>query len=256
MALTNPSGTHEIRTPTSTPDGSGSSVRGHAAEVCRAQSERKRTCHSPRTPTIYDVAALAGVSIATVSFGVRATVGEGQRRNPPGGAGSSSTLGDVPMSSRRLGEVEMGILGLRRTTDVQFSADPDVGDRRRSSTSSTTPSSSTRCNAGVQLQSWREGYALLVRGSVDGSAAQQNESVMNDLATRVDGLAVFPRTVPMEVLERLAQRIPVVALSEAPEGPTSIGFVTVDNRSAMFELTEHLLKVHGSRNLAFVDRGQ
>ena len=207
-----------------------------------------------RVPTIYDVAALAGVSIATVSF----AFGRPEKV-------SASTLQAVLDAARHLGYVpsararglasgRTGVLGLCSYDYVQFSAQVSSNKTDEHDVAQ-YPIFIDEVQRGVQLQSWRDGYALLVRGSVDGSAAHENESVMNDLATRVDGLAVFPKTVPMNVLERLSNRVPIVALSEAPEGPTKIGFVTVDNRIAMSELTNHLIDVHQSRTLAFVGSG-
>lgn len=205
-------------------------------------------------PTIYDVAARAGVSIATVSFAFRRPekVSAGTLQSV---LEAARELGYVPSGhARGLASGRTGILGLCSYDYKQFS-DQRPSNMTEGGDLAQYPIFIDEVQRGVQLQSWREGYALLVRGSVDGSATEQNESVMNDLATRVDGLAVFPKTVPLDVLVRLAKRVPVVALSEAPEEPTDIGFVTVDNRASMFELTNHLLSVHKIRKLAFVGSG-
>ncbi|MDQ1022348.1 DNA-binding LacI/PurR family transcriptional regulator [Streptomyces afghaniensis] len=118
-----------------------------------------------------------------------------------------------------------------------------------------TPTS-TRCGSrlyvdevqrGVELECWRRGYALLIGG---GSRAD-TQTVVTDIVGRVDGLAVFPHTVPDDVLERISQRIPVVALSEGPQHD-GLSNVCADNRGGMRAVTEHLIVEHGLRDLLFV----
>jgi LacI family transcriptional regulator len=100
---------------------------------------------------------------------------------------------------------------------------------------------------GVELECWRRGYALMVGGRGHANI----EAVLADIAGRVDGLAVFPHTVPGDVLGRIAWRIPVVEMSENPHGD-ELNHVTVDNVAGMRALTEHLITVHGLRRFAFV----
>jgi LacI family transcriptional regulator len=76
---------------------------------------------------------------------------------------------------------------------------------------------------------------------------------VTDVAGRVDGLAVFPGPTPVEALEHIARRIPVVAFSMPPVAD-GLHHVTVDNRSGMRDLVEHLVRDHELRDLAFVGR--
>ncbi|MCO4253838.1 LacI family DNA-binding transcriptional regulator [Pseudarthrobacter cellobiosi] len=100
---------------------------------------------------------------------------------------------------------------------------------------------------GVELECWRRGQALLVGG---GNPAN-NEAVLSDIAGRVDGLAVFPRSVPIEALARIARRIPVVEVSESLRN-RGMDHVTVDNASGARAITEHLINVHGLTELMFI----
>ena len=100
---------------------------------------------------------------------------------------------------------------------------------------------------GVELECWRRGYALMVGGRGHANI----ETVLADIAGRVDGLAVFPHTVPDDVLRRIAWRIPVVEMSETAHDD-ELNHVTVDNVAGMRALTDHLIAAHGLRTFAFV----
>ena len=96
-------------------------------------------------------------------------------------------------------------------------------------------------------ESFSRGYALMIGGGNKASS----ERAVTDIAGRVDGLIIFPRTIPAEVTRRIASRIPVLELSE-PVGQDVLHHVTIDNASGMRELVEHLIGTHGFRKLMFV----
>src|SRR5207244_4918002 len=100
---------------------------------------------------------------------------------------------------------------------------------------------------GVELECWKRGYALLVGGGSPSSS----EATLTDIAGRVDGLAVFPRTVPQEVLARISKRIPVVEVSESFLNE-DLDHVTVDNAGGMRALVRHLTNVHRLTDFQFV----
>jgi LacI family transcriptional regulator len=100
---------------------------------------------------------------------------------------------------------------------------------------------------GMELACRQHDYALLIGGP---SRAGGTDTV-TDIAGHVDGLAVFPQTLPPGVLEHIAARIPVVAVSEPPHNDR-LSHVTVDNRAGMRAITEHLIRDHGRRDLLFV----
>ncbi|WP_412749824.1 LacI family DNA-binding transcriptional regulator [Krasilnikovia sp. M28-CT-15] len=100
---------------------------------------------------------------------------------------------------------------------------------------------------GMELACRQLGYALMI----GGPSRTAGTTMVTDIAGRVDGLAVFPQTLPTDALERIAGRIPVVAISEPPEDDR-LSHVTIDNRGGMRAVTEHLIRDHGRRDLLFV----
>ncbi|MEN1975740.1 LacI family DNA-binding transcriptional regulator [Cellulomonas sp. P4] len=216
----------------------------------------------PRRPTVYDVAERAGVSIATVSFTfrqperVRASTREAVLV-------AARELGYVPSGSARgLAHGSTGALGLY-SFDLMLAAPQEGADggagpgasRGAGATPGTDPDSDPRAfplyvdevQRGVELECWQRGQALLL-SSGSGSGASVTE-----IAGRVDGLAMFPGPTPVEALEHVARRIPVVAFSMPPVAD-GLHHVTVDNRAGMRDLVGHLVGDHHLRDLAFVGR--
>lgn len=213
-----------------------------------------------RAATVYDVARLAGVSIATVSDTFRRP----QRVKPAtreAVKAAADELHYVPSASARsLADGRTGAFGL-------FSYDyflAEAADEREAPVAAEGggvpvvhgdaghgyrqfPLYVDEVQRGVELECWQRGYALLIGGGSRANSA----TVVTDIAGRVDGLAVFPYTVPDEVLERISRRIPVVMLSERPHGD-GLSHVTVDNSGGLRAVTEHLLGAHGLRDLLFV----
>lgn len=209
-------------------------------------------------PTVYHVAERAGVSIATVSFTFRQPekVKASTRELV---LAAADELGYVPSASARgLARGRTGALGLfaydylldplarsggqgELPRDPATEGDSEDGDLRL------FPLYVDEVQRGVELECWRRGQALLVGG---GNPAN-NEAVLSDIAGRVDGLAVFPRSVPVDALARIARRIPVVEVSESLRN-RSVDHVTVDNASGMRAITEHLVNVHGLAEPMFI----
>ncbi len=215
----------------------------------------------PKGPTVYDVAERAGVSIATVSFAFRRPekVKASTRETV---LAAARELGYVPSASARgLAHGRTRALGLFAFEYLLESADQPLVVPGAASPVPPVPAADDdvdedfrlfplyvdEVQRGVELECWRRGYALMVGGR--GHA--KLETVLADIAGRVDGLAVFPHTVPGDVLGRIAWRIPVVELSENPHGD-ELNHVTVDNVAGMRALTNHLISVHGLREFAFV----
>lgn len=207
-----------------------------------------------KSPTVYDVAERAGVSIATVSFAfsqphrvkdsTRVAVLDAAR-----------ALGYVPSASARgLAKGRTGALGLFSFDFLNFLPDAE-GMKKDRAAAVVAPNDDYRLfpvwvdevQRGVQLESFSRGYALMIGGGNKASS----ERAVTDIAGRVDGLIIFPRTIPSEVTRRISARIPVLELSE-PSHDDGLHHVTVDNASGMSQLIEHLLEVHGFRKLVFV----
>jgi DNA-binding LacI/PurR family transcriptional regulator len=196
-------------------------------------------------PTVYDVARHAGVSIATVSFAFRRPerVKESTRDAV---LAAAAELGYVPnVSARGLADGRTGALGLYSYDYLLDTDEPPAAARGEDELR--FPLYVDEVQRGVELECWQRGYALMIGG---GGAATSG-SVVTDIAGRVDGLAVFPQTVPSSVLQRIARRIPVVEVSH-PAADDGVDHVTVDNVGGMRALTDHLLTVHRYTRLEFV----
>jgi DNA-binding LacI/PurR family transcriptional regulator len=213
-----------------------------------------------KSPTVYDVAARAGVSIATVSFTFRQPhrVRETTRETVMTAA---RDLGYVPSASARglahgrtgalglysfdyfgqsINEVVRGISSPSLHTGAVFS-DEDNEDFRL------FPLYHDEIQRGMEAECGRRGYVLMVG---EGGAAR-SQSDIAEIAGRVDGLAVLPNTLPRDVLGRIAERIPVVELS-VPFKDNGLHQVSVDNFGGMKALTEHMIDEHGLKDLVFV----
>lgn len=219
-----------------------------------------------KRPTVYDVARAAGVSIATVSFTFRQPqrVRESTRLAV---LEAARELSYVPSASARgLADGRTGALGLY-SFDMLLEADGADGSRPvREDDASAAGDGLGRVFAddadaedfrvfplyvdevqrGFELECARRGLALLIgRGPGDDGAR------VIDVASRVDGLAVFPGARSNEVIDQLSHRIPVVAFAN-PHGEGVLNHVRVDNVAGARALTEHLVREHGITRIEFV----
>jgi LacI family transcriptional regulator len=194
-------------------------------------------------PTIYDVARVAGVSIASVS---RVLNG---RRNPREETRERvlqavAELGFVPDGaaralSARLKEV-VGVV-IRRVRWVQ-SSEGSFAEQDESLMFTDV------INRGIELAAQRQGFNLLL-SSVDVDGHDHSGRLLA-LARKSDGLILHDRVLEPSQLEQLSRRVPVVTLANVAT-PTTAN-VHGDNQSGMRELARHLLAGHGYRTLAFV----
>ncbi|MGO4237791.1 LacI family DNA-binding transcriptional regulator [Pseudarthrobacter sp. YAF2] len=205
-------------------------------------------------PTVYDVAERAGVSIATVSFAFSQPhrVKDSTRNTV---LDAARALGYVPSASARgLAKGRTGALGLFSFDFLNFLPDSE-GMKEDRAAAVLAPNDDCRLfpvwvdevQRGVELESFSRGYALMIGGGNKASS----ERAVTDIAGRVDGLIIFPRTIPAEVTRRISARIPVLELSE-PSHDDGLHHVTVDNADGIQQLMDHLIGVHGFRKLVFV----
>lgn len=204
-------------------------------------------------PTVYDIAEKAGVSIATVSL-TFAHPGKVRPSTRQAVEAAARELGYIPNASARgLAGGRTGALGLLtravspadpvpESSAGSAALDPDADWRR-------FPLYFDEVKRGVEEECWRRGYAVMVAGATSANS----EAVLTDLAGRVDALAVLADSVGKDDadLGRLADRLPVVVLSESRLAG-DLPQIDVDNSGGMRDLVEHLVKVHGLRDLAFV----
>ena len=214
---------------------------------------------SAKAPTVYDVAEHAGVSIATVSRVLRrpGDVREATRERV---LASVRTLGYVPSASARgLAARRTGVVGLffpdfdamRETTSFvpdSSGAVPVVPDPATDDTASGSDLLYfDEVLRGAEIEAWRNGFVLLV-GVGRGADSQ---SIVSDIAGRVDGLAVLAGSVPDEMLEHIARRIPVVLIA-GPRRNDDFDHVSVDNRAGMRALVEHVFAVREADGMLYI----
>jgi LacI family transcriptional regulator len=217
-----------------------------------------------KAPTVYDVAAHAGVSIATVSRVLRRP-DDVRPETRARVLDSVRSLGYVPSGAARgLAGRRHGVLGLflpghdgidlpepdwERVADA--SRIPLIDDREGRPTPPAPSGAATGAPhaasnpvnlyfdevlRGAEVESWRRGFALMVAAGRGSS----REVMLNDIAGRVDGLAVLAQTVPDDLLAHVSRRIPVVVLADSRPGD-ELDHVSVDNAAGMRALTEFVL---------------
>lgn len=209
-----------------------------------------------KPPTVYDVAAAAGVSIATVSRVFRRP-DEVTDQTRAQVLAAVKDLGYVPSGSARgLAARRSGAIGLCLPNFDgmdELAPVPDATERVivRQDPHRDVPRASdlyiAEVTRGVQLEAWRHETAV----TVAISSGRRASAVLDDLAGRVDGLVTMARTVPDEQLAHFARRLPVVVLA-GPKVGDDYDHVTTDNAAGMQALTEHLLTVHRVRDVIAV----
>lgn len=192
-------------------------------------------------PTVYDVAARAGVSIATVSRVYRApdsVRGDTRRRV----LDAAKELDYVPSGSARgLASRSTQVLGLcfPDFSDPVLEQDPDADDAE-------VMLYSDEVIRGMERAARRHGYALLIAAAHADTALERAFEVVS----HVDGLAMLAFPAPGQEAASLARQRPVVFLAGVGNG--GYDHVEVANYQGQLELTRHLLVDHGRRRLAFV----
>jgi LacI family transcriptional regulator len=192
-------------------------------------------------PTIYDVARVAGLSIASVS-----RVLNGQRNPRPETRDrvlqAVAELGFVPDSAARaLSARQKEVVGVvvrrppRHASDMFADEDenlqfPDM------------------INRGMEIVAQRYGFDLLIRsvGLDEPDAARR----IFALARKSDGIILHDRVLSPSELARLARQVPVVTLAGEPTSATAN--VHSDNEAGMRELARHLIFDHEYRTLGYL----
>jgi LacI family transcriptional regulator len=206
--------------------------------MVNAEPETTGLAESP--PTIYDIAARAGVSIATVS---RVLNGSPSLR--------PATRDRVLAAIRELDFVPNGAarsLSTRATRVValvfykppgywpDLTADEEEGLLYTDAVI-----------RGAEHVCQQNGYSLLL----SGAGGPRSGAALSRLAALADGLMLMERVIPEDRAGRLGKRVPVVLLAGSGR-VRSVGNVHVDNRQPTIDLARHLIRDHGYRDLAFV----
>jgi LacI family transcriptional regulator len=199
-------------------------------------------------PTIYDVAARAGVSTATVSRALNSlsSVRPATRDKV---LAAMEELRFVPNTvARGLSSGKHWILGLVFTRAVvdETGTVPDTGVLVVEEASLLYTDIVIR---GAEMRAAEHGYSLLL-SSADERHPSGITSLLN-LTGTVDGLILLDRVLKDDDVDYLAKRIPIVMLAGRGD-LTSVVTVRVDNNQAMRSLAEHLIVEHGLTRLSFV----
>lgn len=198
--------------------------------------------------TVYDVAELAGVSIATVSFAFTRP-GKVKAETLQNVMAAADQLGYVPSGSARgLARGRTGALGIY---SYDYLLDPEH-DKPATDAGAPDPDGrlfplyADEVQRGVQIECRRRGYALML----GGNRASDHLPHVIEVAGRVDGLIVFAGALTRSELRQVTARIPVVELGGTERD--SARTVLVDNESGMFDLALHLIEQHRYRRFAYV----
>jgi len=192
----------------------------------RNSTRTRRRRHTPAV-TIHDVAARAGVSVATVSrvLNRKDLVREDTSREV---LAAAKSLRYVPNIAARS-------LSIRRTNTIGIVL-PDVHGEYFS-----------EVIRGIDVDARGEGYHILVSGS--HSNTSEMLAVIEAMRGRVDGLIVMAPDIPSSALrEQLAIDMPLVLLNTADEEHDGI---TIDNYGGARAMMQHLAS-HGHKRIAFV----
>lgn len=202
--------------------------------------------------TVYDVAQLAGVSIATVSFAFT----KPEKVKPDTIAAvmaAADELGYVPSASARgLAKGRTGAIGLY-AFDYLLD-EPEDAERAPAGplpSARVFPLYSDEVQRGVQLGCRDAGLALMI----GGNRTPAHLPHVIEVAGRVDGLIAFAGALSLTHLKQAAARVPIVELGGEvrAEGAHT---VLVDNGGGMADLATHLLDVHGFTRFAYIgERG-
>ncbi|MFI9488467.1 LacI family DNA-binding transcriptional regulator [Promicromonospora sp. NPDC052451] len=216
-------------------------------------------------PTLRDVADLAGVSSTTVSrfisrsgfvsAGARAAIKQ-----------AIDELGYVPSASARgLASRHTGMVGLCLPV---VEADADLADRRSSRPARGAPGGEAvtmvvdaepdslvswggmyfgEVVRGAEFAAWDAGLAI----TVAMTRTPDLEARVLNMAGRVDGMVVVSGTLPEDLLDHVARRVPVVLLTGL--SPASAhDRVTVSNAEGVERLVDHLVADHGITTFEYV----
>jgi LacI family transcriptional regulator len=193
-----------------------------------SDSPRSRRRRRPTAAaTIHDVAAAAGVSVATVSRVLN-------RKEIVREATTNQVL-EAAKSLRYVPNVAARSLSIRRSQTIGIVL-PDMHGEFFS-----------EVIRGIDLAARRERYHVLVSGS--HSDVAEMVEVLEAMHGRVDGVLVMAPDVAPEALgERLPPELPVVLLNSSDERHRAI---TIDNYGGAHAMMQHLAEL-GHERIAFI----
>jgi LacI family repressor for deo operon, udp, cdd, tsx, nupC, and nupG len=189
-----------------------------------------RRVQNQKLATIEDVAALAGVSIATVSRAINepTKVADGTRRRVNEAIARTGYTTNAMARSLRM----------RRSNMILILA-PDVGD----------PNFSNML-VGLETEASKRGYGVLI-GNTQNDPERESDYLRFFSSNQADGLILLTGHLPYGV-EGDSRLPPMVAVNEPVPG-SDVPFVGVDNFEGARIAAEHLIS-QGHRRIAFIGR--
>ena len=189
--------------------------------------------HQKKLATIEDVAAMAGVSIATVSRVINepAKVADATRRRVNEAIAQTSYTTNAMARSLRM----------RRSRTILVLA-PDVGDPNFSN-----------ILVGLETEASKRGYGILI-GNTQNDPTRETHYLRFISSNQADGLILLTGHLPFGFVSTggEARLPPAVAVNE-PVSNADVPFVGVDNFEAARVAAEHLISQR-HRRIAFIGR--
>lgn len=183
--------------------------------------------------TIEDVAAIAGVSIATVSRAINepAKVADATRRRVNEAIARTGYTTNAMARSLRM----------RRSNMIMILA-PDVGDPNFSN-----------ILVGLETEASKRGYGVLI-GNTQNDATRETDYLRFITSNKAEGLILLTGHLPFGIDQsgQTGRLPPMVAVNEPVPGH-DIPFVGVDNFEGARIAAEHLIS-QGHRRIAFIGR--
>ncbi|KFC71280.1 Transcriptional (Co)regulator CytR [Devosia sp. LC5] len=183
--------------------------------------------------TIEDVAAIAGVSIATVSRAINEptkVADETRRRVTEAIAQTGYTTNAMARSLR-----------MRRSNMILILA-PDVGDPNFSN-----------ILVGLETEASKRGYGVLI-GNTQNDPAREADYLRFISSNQADGLILFTGHLPYGYGNDAGEsRLPPMVAVNEPVSNSDVPFVGVDNFEGSRIAAEHLIS-QGHRRIAFIGR--
>jgi len=181
--------------------------------------------------TIEDVAALAGVSIATVSRAINepTKVADATRRKVAEAVARTGYTTNAMARSLRM----------RRSNMILILA-PDVGDPNFSN-----------ILVGLETEASKRGYGLLI-GNTQNDPSRETDYLRFISSNQADGLILFTGHLPYGFGQNAEEtRLPPMVAVNEPVVDQPVPFVGVDNFEGARVATEHLIS-QGHRRIAFI----
>ena len=193
-------------------------------------------------PTIYDVAAIAGVSIASVSRVLNGT-GSPRPETRDRVLRAVAELGFVPDGAARALSVK-----LKETVGVVYRRVPKAASGAVFAEEDENLQFADIINRGIEVAAQRSGFSLLI-SSVAAEDADAGRRMLA-LAGKCDGLIVHDLVLDAAQLDRLGRQIPVVNLAGITTPHTAS--VRGDSETGMRDLVRHLIRDHGYATLGYL----